>query len=122
MNKRATGAIWEQKAAEYLEKQGMQIREKNFRNGQGEIDIIGVHEGYLVFAEVKYRRSRDMGSAVEAVDYRKQRQICKVADYYRYLHRLGENTPVRYDVIAIQGEEIHWIKNAFSHIYTRNRN
>lgn len=113
------GAVWEQKAAEYLEARGMKIKERNFRNRQGEIDIIGYHDGYLVFVEVKYRNGNGKGYAAEAVDYRKQRQICKVADYYRYIHRLGENIAVRYDVIAVQGEEIEWLQNAFPHIYMR---
>ena len=113
------GAVWEQKAVEYLEARGMKIKERNFRNRQGEIDIIGYHDGYLVFVEVKYRSGNDKGYAAEAVDYRKQRQICKVADYYRYIHRLGENIAVRYDVIAVQGEEIEWLQNAFPHIYMR---
>ena len=104
---------------EYLEARGMKIKERNFRNRQGEIDIIGYHDGYLVFVEVKYRSGNDKGYAAEAVDYRKQRQICKVADYYRYIHRLGENIAVRYDVIAVQGEEIEWLQNAFPHIYMR---
>ena len=119
MNKRRVGADKEQIAAAYLEKQGMVILERNFRNRQGEIDIIARHGEYLVFAEVKYRSNHSKGSALEAVDYRKMRQICKVADYYRYLHKLGSNTMIRYDVVAIQGEEIVWIPNAFSHIYTR---
>lgn len=113
------GAVWEQKAAEYLEARGMKIKERNFRNRQGEIDIIGYHDGYLVFVEVKYRSGNGKWYAAEAVDYRKQRQICKVADYYRYIHRLGENIAVRYDVIAVQGEEIEWLQNAFPHIYMR---
>ena len=113
------GAVWEQKAAEYLEARGMKIKERNFRNRQGEIDIIGYHDGYLVFVEVKYRSGNGKGYAAEAVDYRKHRQICKVADYYRYIHRLGENIAVRYDVIAVQGEEIEWLQNAFPHIYMR---
>ena len=83
MNKRQTGSEWEQKAADYLAHNGMCIRERNFRNRQGEIDIIGTHDGYLVFAEVKYRSSPSMGHAAEAVDFRKQKQICRVADYYR---------------------------------------
>ena len=109
----------EQLAATYLEDRGMKIVERNFRNRQGEIDIIGYHGEYLVFVEVKYRSNNSKGNALEAVDYRKQRQICKVADYYRYLHRLGMNTMVRYDVVAIQGEEVMWIPNAFPHVYTR---
>lgn len=119
MSTRATGAEKERLAADYLTKCGMRIAERNFRGRQGEIDIIGYHEGYLVFAEVKYRRGQEKGSALDAVTPHKQRQICKTADYYRMLHHLGENTAVRYDVVAIQGEEIVWIQNAFPHIYTR---
>ena len=119
MNKRKVGAGKEQIAAAYLEEQGMKITERNFRSRQGEIDIIGYHGKYLVFVEVKYRRDNSKGSALEAVTYQKQRQICKVADYYRYLHKLGGNAMIRYDVVAIQGEEIVWIPNAFPHIYVR---
>ncbi len=119
MNKRRTGADKEQIAADYLEEQGMKIVARNFRNRQGEIDIIGYHQGYLVFVEVKYRGGDSKGNASEAVDYRKMCQICKVADYYRYLHHLGANTMIRYDVVAIQNEEIQWISNAFPHIYVR---
>lgn len=118
MNNRKIGNDKEQVAAAYLEQQGMKIVKRNFRNRQGEIDIIGYHGGYLVFVEVKYRSSTVKGNALEAVDYRKQRQICKVADYYRYLHNLGMNTMIRYDVVAVQGEDIQWVQNAFPHIYT----
>ena len=117
MNKRQTGTQKEQLAASYLEAQGMRIIEQNFRCKQGEIDIIGTHNGYLVFVEVKYRNSLVKGSAKEAVDDKKQCRICRVADYYRVLHKLGENTSVRYDVVAIQGNEIQWIQNAFFHRY-----
>lgn len=111
------GADREKQAAEYLERQGMRIVEKNFRTRQGEIDLIGYHRGYLVFVEVKYRSGDAKGHAAEAVDLRKQRKICRVADYYRYSRRLGDGIGVRYDVVAIQGEEISWIQNAFPHIY-----
>ncbi len=121
MNTRKIGAQKEEQAAQYLVSQGMRILEHNFRSGQGEIDLIGRHDGYLVFVEVKYRKSASRGSALEAVDARKQRRICRTADVYRFLHHLGENTAVRYDVLAIQGEDIRWIQNAFPHIYTRGR-
>lgn len=117
MNKRETGTERERQAAEYLAGQGMRIMERNFRCRQGEIDLIGRHQGYLVFVEVKYRRDSGRGSALEAVDYRKQCRICRTADYYRYTHRIGENVRVRYDVVGIQGDEISWIQNAFSHVY-----
>lgn len=120
MNTREKGNQQEQLAAEYLESHGMKIMERNFRCRQGEIDIIGSHNGYLVFVEVKYRQGMTKGSALEAVDSRKQRKICKVADYYRVVHRTPGNTGIRYDVVAIQGECIEWVQNAFPHVY-RNR-
>lgn len=119
INNRRTGSVKEQLAADYLTQQGMQIVERNFRGRQGEIDIIGYHKGYLVFVEVKYRSSTVKGTALEAVNAGKQKQICKVADYYRYLHKVSDNSPIRYDVVAIQGESITWIPNAFPHVYNK---
>ncbi|MCM1027087.1 MAG: YraN family protein [Roseburia sp.] len=113
MNKRAVGAAWEQRAAEYLTARGMRIVARNFRCRQGEIDLIGYHGGYLVFTEVKYRTDAGKGYASEAVDARKQRQICRVSDFYRYTRGIGANIAVRYDVVAVQGEEIEWLQNAF---------
>lgn len=122
MNTRQTGNTYEQIAAQYLEKQGMKIIEKNFRRGRnGEIDIIARDGKYLVFVEVKYRSGTEKGSAAEAVTPAKQKMICSVADYYRYLHKYNDNIWVRYDVVAIQGEEIIWIPNAFPHHYRTGR-
>lgn len=118
MNKRALGKRYEEKACRYLESKGMKMVEKNFRCRQGEIDLIGLHEGYLVFVEVKYR-AENAGHAAEAVTEAKQRKICRTADYYRYRHRIGEDRAMRYDVVAMQGTEnnlrIVWYKNAFFH-------
>ena len=122
MNTRQTGNVYEQIAADYLEKQGMRILERNFRRGRnGEIDIIGRDGKYLVFVEVKYRAGTEKGSALKAVTPTKQKMICEVADYYRILHKYDENTWVRYDVVAIQGEQIIWVPNAFLHHYRTRR-
>ena len=119
MNKRRTGAVWEKVAAEYLIKNGMRVLETNFRCRLGEIDLIGSHQGYLVFVEVKYRSTSEKGYALEAVDHRKQCRICRVADYYRYTHGFGDEASVRYDVVGIKGADVEWIQNAFPHIYAR---
>lgn len=122
MNKREIGTQYEVKACEYMQSLGFRVLERNFRCRQGEIDIIGEHEGYLVFVEVKYRADNTAGHAAEAVTPAKQKRICRTADYYRYSHGIGDNRPVRYDVVAIQGEtEIRWYKNAFWHIYAGKR-
>lgn len=117
MNKRKVGTEWEKAAAQYLAGQGMKVVESNFRCRQGEIDLIGYHQGCLVFVEVKYRKTSQSGYALAAVDCRKQRRICRVADYYRYLHRIGNDAGIRYDVVAIQDGEVQWVQNAFPHIY-----
>ena len=119
MNTRKIGNDKEKLAADYLTAHGMRVVEQNFYTRRGEIDVIGLHEGYLVFVEVKYRSSLRYGNAAAAVDLRKQRRICAAADYYRYKNHYGERTAVRYDVLAIQGEEVIWIRNAFQHICTR---
>lgn len=116
MNKREKGAQKEEQVCAYLLYGGVKIAERNFRCRQGEIDIIGYDGAFLVFFEVKYRSSRNKGSAAEAVGYAKQRKICRVADYYRMIHRLGEDVPIRFDVVAIDGERLQWIKNAFYYI------
>lgn len=119
MNKRKAGTEWEAQAAEYLAERGMRILEKNFRCRQGEIDLVGWHAGYLVFVEVKYRSTAGTGYALEAVSYQKQCRICRVADYYRYLHGIGADIGVRYDVVGIQEGQFEWVQNAFPHIYRR---
>lgn len=117
MNKRKTGESYEVKAAEFLTSQGVKILERNYRNRQGEIDLIGRDSTYLIFIEVKYRKDNSKGTPTEAVGFAKQKKICKVADYYRMTHGIGEFEAVRYDVIACSNESIEWYKNAFAHIY-----
>lgn len=113
MNNRKTGTEKEEAAALFLQQNGMQILEKNYRCRQGEIDIIGLHEGYLAFVEVKYRKNEKLGNPEEAVNGKKQNRICKSARVYCYLHKYGTGYPIRFDVVAICGEEIRWYQNAF---------
>lgn len=112
---RQTGAEKEALAVTYLEKQGFIVKERNFRSRQGEIDVIGFDGEYLVFLEVKYRKSKSFDDALAAVGDTKRRRICRTADYYRYRKHIPQGTPIRYDVVGIQGEEIIWVKNAFLH-------
>lgn len=100
-------------AADYLQGQGFQILDHNFSSRFGEIDIVAREGNYLVFAEVKYRATDSGGHPLEAVDLRKQRRIGKTADYYLLRYGYGENTPCRFDVVGIIGDEIIHVRNAF---------
>lgn len=116
MNTKKVGDTGECIAIKFLTNAGMKVIERNFHSRNGEIDIIGYHDNYLVFIEVKYRRNDNKGNSAEAVDFRKQKKICKLADYYRYIHKIEVETPIRYDVVAIDGEKVKWIKDAFPHV------
>ena len=74
----------------FLEKRGLQIREKNFRCRSGEIDLIAQDERYLVFVEVKYRKNGRSGSSFAAVGREKQRIISRVAMFYLAVHGYRE--------------------------------
>ena len=100
------------KAACFLKTQGYQILERNYRCKKGEIDLIAREGQYLVFVEVKYRRTGQKGDPAEAVDYRKQKKISKVAEYYCWKKR-KLNQPCRFDVICVLGQEIRHIEQAF---------
>ena len=116
MNNRKTGTYYEREAVLYLEELGVRICDLNYRNRQGEIDIIGYDGSCLVFFEVKARDSLNGGYGAEAVNFKKQHTICRVADYYRMKHGIGEFTEMRYDCVTIDQGKISWIKNAFEHI------
>lgn len=114
MNKRKIGAEYEQKAVQYLETAGYRILDRNYRCRIGEIDIIAVHRGYLCFIEVKYRSNLSQGYPEEAVDYRKQQTIIRTAQHYMKKKGISFDTSCRFDVVAMEGEEIRLIQNAYT--------
>ena len=101
-------------AGQFLEQQGYRVLEYNFFSRSGEIDIVAKDGKYLVFVEVKYRSNKESGYASAAVDYRKQKRISQAAQFFLLRYGYGE-PPCRFDVVAIDGEQIQWIKNAFDY-------
>lgn len=115
MNKRSMGTEKENLACQFLMMQGVKILDKNFACKIGEIDLIGLHEDYLVFFEVKYRKNDIYGYPQEAVSKNKRRKICRTSGYYMMQKGYGEPIKVRYDVVSILGNQIRWDKNAFDY-------
>lgn len=113
INKRKLGKEYEDIASAFLMKKGYEILEKNYWCRTGEIDIIAKDGEYLVFIEVKYRKNQAKGAPIEAVDYRKIRNITKVCRHYLYTHQISEDYPCRFDVVSIMGDDISLIQNAF---------
>lgn len=104
----------EQLAADYLQKQGLKLLEKNYRCRFGEIDLILLHKKTLVFAEVRLRKNQSFGGAASSITAQKQARIVHTAQHYLSMqHNLP---PCRFDVVLLNeltGNHIEWIQNAF---------
>lgn len=106
------GESAEEQAHQFLIKKGLKPVARNFRCKQGELDLIMTEGKTLVIVEVRYRKSDKYGSARESVTSAKQSRI--IAATHIYLSGRKEDSPIRFDVIAISGEGvIEWIPNAF---------
>ena len=97
------GAWGEDRAAKYLKKQGYRILERNYSCRWGEIDIIAADRRFLVFVEVKLRKSDAFARAAEFVDFRKQARLRSAAELWLSLHET-EFQP-RFDVVEIYAPE-----------------
>ncbi len=101
MNKRQIiGGLGEEKAVEYLLKNGCEIIDRNFRTRYGEVDIIAREGEEIVFVEVRSRSCASFGIPEESITFRKQLKIKNMARYYLAIKNLnGANC--RFDVVAI---------------------
>ena len=98
-----SGAWGEALAAKYLTKKRYKIIATNFRSRFGEIDLIVSNRNYLVFVEVKLRKSDQFAPAREFVDYRKQDRIRTTAAIF--LSEFPTKLQPRFDVIEIYAPE-----------------
>ena len=98
-----SGAWGEALAAKYLIKKRYKIIATNFRSRFGEIDLIVSNRNYLVFVEVKLRKSDQFATAREFVDYRKQDRIRTTAAIF--LSEFPTELQPRFDVIEIYAPE-----------------
>ena len=97
------GAWGESLAAAYLQKKKYIVVAAGFRCRYGEIDIIARNKKYLVFCEVKLRRSDKFAAAKEFVDIHKQERLRTTAEFY--LSAYPTELQPRFDVIEIYAPE-----------------
>lgn len=101
-----SGAWGEALAAKYLQKKRYRVVATNYRSRFGEIDLIATNRKYLVFVEVKLRKSDSFAQAMEYVDHNKQDKLRTTAEIY--LSQNPTELQPRFDVIEIyapQGTE-----------------
>ena len=115
---KAIGDVAETRALAHLQAQGLTLVRRNYRLAGGphargaEIDLIlRDRDGTLVFVEVRSRAAADHGGALASIGATKQRRIVRAAQHY--LLRLPSLPPCRFDVVAIDGDRVEWVKAAF---------
>ncbi len=88
-------------AVDYLEKHGYAVIDRNFKARYGELDIICLKAGVLVFVEVKTRIGEAFGKPEEAVTPKKLREVIQTAHFY-CSHNQKLPKSLRLDVIGIE--------------------
>ena len=111
------GKKGEEVSITFLKNKGFTILETNWRSGKNEIDIIAKDNSgrYLVFVEVKTRRSLYGGEPEVAVTFDKQKALIRAANAYVRVKNPKEE--IRFDIVSIllnqEGEKIKHIEDAF---------
>lgn len=108
--KQIVGEAAEDRALQYLQQQGLSLVERNFRCKGGEIDLVMQERNTLVFVEVRKRADNRYGGAAASVTARKQARLIIAA--HIFLQRYRMPPPCRFDVMAMDGEAMNWLKNA----------
>jgi putative endonuclease len=119
LDSKTLGRRGEDAAAAYLERQGIEIIDRNWRCRYGEVDIVAWDEGELVFVEVKTRQGIEQGLPEDAITHEKRSRYERIAACYLSDH-VFEDCCVRFDVIALLVTDgrralLRHHRSAFSH-------
>src|SRR5215475_1779654 len=96
----AFGELGERIAERWLRRTGWRILQRRFRNGRRDIDLVVEREGLIAFVEVKARRGDRFGQPVEAVNWRKQKELTKSAQVWIERHGRADES-YRFDVVGV---------------------
>lgn len=110
---RDKGRAGEDRAAIFLSARGLEIVARNVIAAGVEIDLIVRDGETLVFVEVRGRRDARLGHPFETVDARKQARLRRGATGWLVANDLWERVATRFDVVALVGDDIEWLRNAF---------
>ena len=113
----AKGRRAEELALQYLQAKGLRLIARNYRCRVGEVDLVMMQAGIVVFAEVRSRASSAFVNPKETVDWRKQRRLARVAAWFLRSRPDLAARPVRFDVVSVTtpnyDARLEWIQNAF---------
>jgi putative endonuclease len=116
--RQATGQGAEDRAWAHLRGAGLTLVTRNYRVARGpharggEIDLIcRERDGTLVFVEVRARAATTHGGAAASIGAAKRASLVLAARHY--LAALAVVPPCRFDVVAIDGDRLQWLRGAF---------
>lgn len=111
------GAAAESAALLFLKRQGLTLLKKNFSSKWGEIDIIMLARGTLVFVEVRHRGRGRYGGAAASITGSKQKKLRHTAQLFLQQNPVYQVYPCRFDVIAYDGSNLRaeptWLTGVF---------
>ena len=115
--RRVVGQSGEDAAAAWYEAAGYQVLDRNWRVREGELDLVVRGPGTIAFCEVKTRRGDAFGTPAEAVNFRKQQRLRRLAGRWLAGHAAGGAT-LRFDVASVRpdgrgGWVVDVLTNAF---------
>ena len=97
------GKAGEKEAMEFLIKQGLTIRETNWRMEKLEIDIIAQNDMVLHIVEVKTRSNDEFFDPMRSITCAKKQHMVNSAN--AYINYYGLQCEIQYDVIILIGSE-----------------
>lgn len=107
------GRAAERIAQSWLEQRGLRRLARNFSCRFGELDLVMTDGDTLVVVEVRSRRSARFMSPESTIDSAKQQRIINAAELFLQQHPRFADNAVRFDVVALVGNEVRWIRDAF---------
>ena len=103
----------EGRARSHLQDAGHRVVAANYHCRGGELDLVTLDGETLVFVEVRARATAEHGRPEATVDWRKRKRLLQAARHFLGHHPDHARRLIRFDVVAVTGEAIDWIRDAF---------
>ena len=116
-DRRARGDAVETVALAHLQGHGMHLLARNAQARGGEIDLVMLDAGTVVFVEVRYRASAAFGGGIASIDIHKRRKLVHAAQVFLMKNPRHAQAACRFDVIDASGDpaapHLEWLRDAF---------
>ncbi|HUA82082.1 MAG TPA: YraN family protein [Dyella sp.] len=114
---RASGSAFEERACRELERAGLTLLARNYTTRYGELDLVMLDRGTVVFVEVRHRLRASYGNAAASITATKQARVVQTAQLWLSAHPQHAQRACRFDVVAYDGPDngaqMEWLRSAF---------